>query len=162
MYTCEKPPYLISADKNLLDIDVVHGYITRSYWAEGISKERIRRVIDNSYCFGLYVRNDDKGKAPAETLTREDLTQIGFSRVLSDLSAIAYLMDVFVLEDYRGQGFGKWITECTMNYPEFKPVRRWILATKDAHELYRRFGFTELDHPEHYMHKYDPEMYKRD
>ncbi len=149
--TKEKPPFLFSDDPALLDVDVIHGFLTRSYWAEGIKKPRVQRVLENSYCFGLYEEESDG-----------NLKQIGFARVLSDLSAIAYLMDVFVLEDYQGKGLGKWIVEEVLAYPMFEPVRRWILATEDAHSLYTRHGFTPLDHTDHYMQKYDPDKYTRD
>jgi len=146
-----KPPFLISDDPTLLDVDVIHGFLTRCYWAKGIKKPRVQRVLENSYCFGLYEENSDG-----------NVKQIGFARVLSDLSAIAYLMDVFVLEDYRGKGLGKWIVEEVLAYPTFEPVRRWILATEDAHSLYERHGFIPLVNPDDYMHRYDPDKYAKD
>ncbi|MCB2213079.1 GNAT family N-acetyltransferase [bacterium] len=148
-----RQPYMISDDKALLDLDTIHGFLNRSYWAEGIQKPRVKRVLENSYCFGLYELEPD-----TTTVKR----QVGFARVLSDLSAIAYLMDVFIDEEYRGKGLGKWIVEEVLAYPTFEPVRRWILATDDAHSLYARHGFTPLDHPEHYMHRYDPDKYRND
>lgn len=150
-FPSKRPPYLLSDDSSLLDVDVIHGFLTRSYWAEGIQKPRVQRTLETSYCFGLY-----------EEVEGGELKQIGFARVLSDLSAIAYLMDVFVLEDYRGQGLGKWIVEEVLAYPVFEPVRRWILATEDAHSLYTRHGFTPLVHPDNYLHRYDPEKYHND
>jgi GNAT superfamily N-acetyltransferase len=147
----KRTPFLVSDDPALLDLDVIHGFLTDCYWAKGIKKPRVQRVLDNSYCFGLY-EEDVAG----------NVKQIGFARVLSDLSAIAYLMDVFVLEEYRGKGFGKWIVEEVLAYPTFEPVRRWILATDDAHSLYERHGFTPLDHPDHYMQKFDPDKYSKD
>jgi GNAT superfamily N-acetyltransferase len=149
--TTANPPFLISDEKSLLDIDVVHGYLTRSYWAEGIAKKRIETVVETSFCYGLYQEKEGGSRV-----------QIGFARVLSDLSAIAYLMDVFVLEEYQGKGLGKWLVEVVLGDPTFEPVRRWILATDDAHSLYSRHGFTALDHPEHYMHRYNPDKYKND
>jgi GNAT superfamily N-acetyltransferase len=136
----------ISDDRAKLDLDVIHGFLTRSYWAEGIKRERIQRAIDNSFPFGLY-RNG---------------RQIGFARVLSDLSAIAYLMDVFVLEEYRGEGLGKWLVENVLEYPAFEPVRRWMLATEDAHELYRKYGFGPYEPASDLMMKLFKDKYRED
>ncbi|HEX03951.1 MAG TPA: N-acetyltransferase [Bacteroidetes bacterium] len=147
----EKPPYFISDDKSLLEVDVIHGYLTRSYWAKGIRRGRIETVIETSLCWGLYEQHEDRS-----------FQQIGFARVLTDLSAIAYLMDVFVLEEHQGKGLGKWLVEEVLSCSTLKPVRRWILATADAQSLYARYGFTPLPDPEHYMQKYDPEKYNRD
>lgn len=113
-------------------------------------RARIETVIEHSLCFGLYVNGE------------RSCEQIGFARVLTDCSAIAYLMDVFVLEPYRGRGLGLWLTETVLAHPDLTPVRRWILATEDAHSLYVRFGFEPLAHPEHYMHRFDPDKYRRD
>ncbi|MFH0882276.1 MAG: GNAT family N-acetyltransferase [bacterium] len=145
-YICTRDGYKVSDERNLLDIDVIHGFITCSYWATGIKRERMQRAMDNSFCFGLY----------------EGETQIGFARVLSDLSAIAYLMDVFVLEEYRGNGLGKWLVQCVMEYPAFEPVRRWVLATHDAHSLYEKFGFGLYAPADNLMMKYDPDKYTKD
>ncbi len=135
--------YTVSDDRNRIDLDVVHGFLTTSYWATGIEKSRVQRAIDHSFPFGLY----HSGR------------MIGFARVLSDLSALAYLMDVFVIEEYRGEGLGKWIVECVLEYPAFQPVRRWMLATHDAHSLYERYGFGPYEPASDLMMKYDPDKY---
>ncbi len=138
--------YSISDDRTRIDTDVVHAFLTQSYWAKGIKRERVQRSIDHSFSFGLF----------------EGDRMIGFARVLSDLSAIAYLMDVFVLKEYRGQGLGKWLVETILDYPQFKPVRRWMLATDDAHSLYERYGFGPYTPASDLMMKYDPEKYLND
>lgn len=135
--------YTISDDRKRIDLDTVHGFLSCTYWAKGIQKSRVARAIDHSIPFGLF-KGDE---------------MIGFARVLSDLSAIAYLMDVFVLEQHRGQGLGKWLVESLLAYPEFEPVRRWMLATEDAHDLYSRFGFGPYEPISDLMMKFDPDKY---
>ena len=117
--------YRVSTDPLLLDVDVVHGYLTRSYWAEGIPRALVERSIRNSLCFGVY----------------DDRQQVGFARVVTDRATFAYLADVFVLETHRKRGLSKWLLECVLSHPELQGLRRWQLATKDAHTLYARFGF---------------------
>jgi len=118
----------ISDDKSRLDLKLIHHQITNSYWAKGITFDEVKRSIDNSFCYGLYTDNK----------------QIGFARVLSDLTTIAYLMDVFILEEYRGNGLSKILLKKVLNDERFSSVKKWILATKDAHRLYEKFGFREL------------------
>ena len=125
---------------------MVHGFLTESYWAEGISREVMARSIENSLCFGVF--GDGK--------------QIGFARVISDYATFAYIGDVFVLESYRGHGLGKWLMECVIGHPWLQGLRRWTLLTRDAHGLYGQFGFTPLKRPERYMERHDPEVYKHD
>jgi GNAT superfamily N-acetyltransferase len=119
--------YTISTARQRLDLDVIHGFLARSYWAEGRSRERVAQAIEHSLPFGLYHLD----------------TQIGFARVVTDYVVIAYLADVFVLEAYRGKGLGGWLVEVVTSLPELRSVRRWLLGTRDAHELYRKFGFRE-------------------
>jgi GNAT superfamily N-acetyltransferase len=137
--------FLISTDKNKLDINVIHQYLARSYWATNISREVVGRAIENSFCFGIY---------SAEK-------QIGFARVISDFATYAYLADVFVLEEFRGQGLSKWLMQCIMEHPALQGLRRFMLATKDAHGLYAQFGFEPLQSPDRYMERYDPDVYKK-
>lgn len=119
--------YTISTDRDRLDLDVIHGFLVESYWAEGRSRERVVQSIDHSLPFGLYRQGQ----------------QVGFARVVTDYVVLAFLADVFVLEPHRGNGLGAWLVEVVMNLPELGSVRRWILGTRDAHDLYRKFGFTE-------------------
>jgi ribosomal protein S18 acetylase RimI-like enzyme len=137
--------YTITTDRTRLDLGVVHGYLTKSYWAEGISRELVRRSIQQSLCFGLY----------------HGPKQIGFARVVTDYTTYGYLGDVFVLEEYQGRGLGKWLIEVVMAHPQLQGFRRWSLLTRDAHLLYKAFGFKPLAHPERWMEKWDPEVYKR-
>jgi uncharacterized membrane protein/predicted N-acetyltransferase YhbS len=133
----ERDGFVVSTDLARLRFDDVWAFITRSYWAEGISRARLRGSMARSLCFGLY-----QGSA-----------QIGFARVITDGERIAYLADVYVLEAYRGRGLGRWLVECVLAHPDLAGVGHWLLATRDAHALYRRFGFTPLPRPEIYMEK---------
>ena len=135
--------YLISTDRGRLDRSVIQRFLESSYWAKGIPQEIVDRCIENSLCFGLY----------------EGDGQIGFARVISDLSTFAYLADVFVLEPARGRGLGVWLIETIMAHPQLQGLRRWMLATADAHGLYRKFGFTELSRPERIMEIVRPDIY---
>ena len=141
-----KGKFVISTDEERFDLDMVHGFLTESYWAEGISREVVARSIQNSLCFGVF--GDGK--------------QIGFARVISDYATFAYIGDVFVLESYRGHGLGKWLMECVIGHPWLQGLRRWTLLTRDAHGLYGQFGFTPLKKPDRYMELHDPEVYKRE
>ena len=135
----QRDGYLISTDASMLDLEVVHGYLSRSYWAAGVPEDVVRRSIENSLCFGVY-RGDE---------------QAGFARVVTDRATFAYLADVFVLEEHRGQGIGKWLVEVILSHPELQGLRRWMLATRDAHDLYRRYAFTELARPGIFMERKD-------
>jgi GNAT superfamily N-acetyltransferase len=135
----QRDGYLISTDASMLDLEVVHGYLSRSYWAAGVPEDVVRRSIENSLCFGVY-RGEE---------------QAGFARVVTDRATFAYLADVFVLEEHRGQGIGKWLVEVILSHPELQGLRRWMLATRDAHDLYRRYAFTELARPGLFMERKD-------
>ena len=133
--------YTISTDPRRLDLDLIHDFLSaRSYWAAGRSRARVVRSIEHSLPFGLYHGNG----------------QVGFARVVTDYVVIAYLADVFVLEAHRGGGLAKWLVETVMGTPELQKLRRWVLGTRDAHELYRRFGFAEPE-PGLWMEKVDPD-----
>jgi GNAT superfamily N-acetyltransferase len=128
--------FSISTDPQRLDLDVVHGYLTRhSYWAEGIPRSIVERSVKGSLCFGIY----------------DGAAQVGFARVISDQATYAYVCDVFVLESHRGQGLAVWLMECIMEHPDLQGLRRWALTTRDAHGLYGRVGFTPLVLPERWM-----------
>ena len=135
--------FLISTDRAKLDVDVIHRFLTRSYWAEGIPRETVTRAIENSLCFGVYNGNE----------------QAGFARVVSDFATYAYLADVFILEPYRERGLGKELVATVMAHPELQGLRRWSLGTRDAHGLYAQFGFTALENPSRMMEIADPEVY---
>ena len=136
--------YTISTEPSRLDVSLIHDYLSNtSYWASGRTLALVQRSIENSLCFGLY-----KTGAAARR------QQIGFARVVTDYATFAWLADVFVLKEYRGQGLAKWLIEVIVAHPELQGFRRWLLATRDAHELYRRFGFSELDDPGRWMERF--------
>jgi GNAT superfamily N-acetyltransferase len=137
--------FLISTDRSRLNLDVVHAFLVQCYWAAGIPKEIVARSIQHSLCFGLYCR----------------ARQIGFARVISDYATYAYVGDVFVLDEYRGQGLGKWLMQCIMGHPMLQDLRRWTLLTRDAHGLYEHFGFRPLKAPERWMEIHNPKIYVR-
>jgi GNAT superfamily N-acetyltransferase len=137
--------FLISTDRELLSLDVVHGFLTNCYWAKGIPREVVARSIAHSLCFGVY---QDGG------------AQVGFARVISDFATVAYLGDVFVLESHRGRGLSKWLMDSIVQHPALADLRRWILLTRDAHGLYSQFGFTPVKAPECYMELHQPNVYQ--
>ncbi|MGZ3630779.1 MAG: GNAT family N-acetyltransferase [Ktedonobacteraceae bacterium] len=138
--------YIISTDRHHLDLRAIHSFLTKSYWAEGIPFEIVKKSIEHSLNFGVY----KEGK------------QVGFARVITDYATYAYIGDVFILEDFRGQGLSIWLLQVIADYPELQGLRRWSLLTSDAHELYRKTGFQELQNPELYMEKTIPDIYKRE
>ena len=136
--------YLISTDPIRLDPEAIHRYLSRSYWAKGIPLEVVRRSVEGSLCFGLY----------------HDNRQIGFARVITDRATFAYLGDVYVLEEHRGKGLGKWLMDAVFAHPALTGLRRFVLATRDAHALYSRYGFTPLRNPAAYMEIHRPDIYQ--
>jgi GNAT superfamily N-acetyltransferase len=137
--------FLISTNRARVNLDVVHGFLTNSYWAKGIPREVVARSIEHSLCFGIY---------------EDAAAQVGFARVVSDFATVAYLGDVFVLESHRGRGLSKWLMQCIIEHPALQNLRRWILLTRDAHELYAKFGFTPVKAPERYMELHRPNVYE--
>ncbi len=135
--------YTVSDNPQRLDIDAIHAYLCRSYWAEAIPRDLVERGVRGSLCVGLY-----RGQA-----------QVGFARVVTDRATFAYLCDVYVLEQERGLGLGVWLIEFVMQHPELQGLRRWVLATRDAHELYSKFGWSPPAHPETYMEIARPGIY---
>lgn len=127
--------FTISTDPNRLDVDAICEFLKRAYWANTRPRERTERAIKNSLVFGVY----------------DGEKQIGMARVVSDFSIFAYLCDVFIDEDYRAHGLGKWLIETIMEHPDLKEMRRWVLVTSDAHGLYKQYGFTNIEDPEHWM-----------
>lgn len=140
----ERDKFIISTDKKLLDMEMIQDFLAcESYWARARTIVQTRRAIENSLCFGLYL--DDR--------------QVGFARVVSDFSTFAYLGDVFVLQEFRGQGLSKWLMETIVSHPDLQGLRRWLLATRDAHGLYEQFDFTGLKFPERWMERTAPDAY---
>jgi GNAT superfamily N-acetyltransferase len=140
------PPYSISTDRTRLDAALVHRYLTSdSYWARGVALEVVQRAISNSLCFGLYQREQ----------------QIGFARVVTDAATFGYLADVFIVPAHRGLGLGKQLIAAVMAHPDLQGLRRFMLATRDAQGLYRRFGFTAPKNPQLLMERHDPDVYRQ-
>ncbi len=140
-----KQEFTVTCDPDKQDLDVIHGFLTRSYWARGIPKETVARSVAGSLCFALLYKSK----------------QIGFARVISDLATVAYLADVFVLAEYRGRGLSKWLIECVTAHPDLQGLRRWMLATSEAHGLYEKYGFTALSKPSLFMERHNPNVYAR-
>ena len=128
---------IISDDSSKLDLELIHKFLSTSYWAEGRTIEEVKKSIEHSICFGVY-----KGGK-----------QIGFARIVTDYTVIAYLMDVFILEDFRGKGFSKLLLKRIFEDDRFKRINKWMLATKDAHSLYAQFGFEKIKNPDRLMEK---------
>ncbi|HEX2630349.1 MAG TPA: GNAT family N-acetyltransferase [Chitinophagaceae bacterium] len=137
--------YSISTDKSKLDVDYIHSVLSKMYWSENIPRETVQRCIDGSFCFAVY----------------DGEKQIGFARVITDLTTFGYLADVFIDESYRGKGLGKWLVQTILEHSDMQGFRRWLLATRDAHSLYAGFGFTELKNPERFMQIHNPAIYKQ-
>jgi len=137
--------FLITTNRARVDLNLVHGFLTNSYWAKGIPREVVARSIEHSLCFGIY-----------EVVG----AQVGFARVVGDFATVAYLGDVFVLESHRGRGLSKWLMQCIVEHPALQNLRRWILLTRDAHELYSKFGFTAVKAPERYMELHRANVYE--
>lgn len=144
MQKYKRDNYLISTDSARLDVSAVHNYLSASYWAQGISREVVVRAIENSLCFGLYSGNE----------------QIGFARVVTDKATFAYLCDVYILEAHRGKGLSKWLMHCVVEHPDLQGLRRFSLATRDAHGLYEKFGFMQLSKPESQMEILNQDVYR--
>jgi GNAT superfamily N-acetyltransferase len=138
-----RDPFRISTDPALLDPAAIRDFLSRSYWAEGISHDLVVRSLTGSLCFGLY----DAGR------------QIGLARIITDRATFAYLCDVYVLEEYRGQGLGKWLMASVMAHPDLGGLRRFSLVTRDAHTQYAALGFTPLAQPDRHMEIVLPGLY---
>jgi GNAT superfamily N-acetyltransferase len=136
--------YEITADNLRLDIVTIHAYLTQSYWSPGVPRTVVERAIEGSLCFGVF----HHGK------------QVGFARVVTDKATFAYLADVFILEPHRGKGLSKRLMAFVFAHPDLQGLRRFMLATRDAHGLYKQFGFTELSNPARFMELHRPDVYK--
>lgn len=136
--------FAISTDRSRLDVDVIQRFLIEgSYWARDRTLDQTKTAIENSICFGVY--QGDR--------------QVGFARVVSDRATFAYLGDVFILDEFRGQGLSKWLMETIIAHPDLQGLRRWVLATRDAHSLYEKYGFHQLVHPERWMERPAPNAY---
>jgi GNAT superfamily N-acetyltransferase len=138
--------YTISDDPARLDITAIHEYLKRAYWSEQIPREIVERAVRGSLCIGAY---DAEG------------AQVGLVRLISDYATFCYVCDVYVLEAHRGHGLSKAMMALAMEHPRLQGFRRWTLVTNDAHGLYRQFGFAAPAHPERYMERVVPDIYKR-
>jgi GNAT superfamily N-acetyltransferase len=140
----EREEFQINTDKTRLDLDVIHTFLAEeSYWAQTRTLEQTRTAIGNSICFGVY----------------DGERQVGFARVVSDCTTFAYIGDVFIIDEYRGRGLSKWLMETIVSHPDLQNLRRWVLATRDAHGLYKQFEFDQLRHPNRWMEKTAPDAY---
>jgi len=136
-----KRGFQISNDKILLNFDTIYNYLNDdSYWAKGIPRQRLENAIANSMCFGVYHHNE----------------QAGFARVVTDYATFAYICDVFILPPFRKKGLSKWLVQTIIKHPDLQGLRRWSLATADAHGLYSQFGFTEITRPDRWMEIFNP------
>ncbi len=145
--------FAVDTETSRIDVAAVHAFLAQSYWAKGIPLAVMRRAIEGSLCFGLYATSPDACLVAGE--------QIGFARLVTDRATFAYLADVYVLEAWRGRGLATWLMECIVSHPDVQGLRRWVLATRDAHALYAKFGFTPIANPERWMHRWDPDIYTR-
>jgi GNAT superfamily N-acetyltransferase len=142
----QRGEYTISTDRARLDVELIHRFLSESsYWAQGRPREVVERSIEHSLAFGIYLGEQ----------------QVGFARVITDYATFAWIADVFIVEEFRGQGLGQWISEVMIAHPDLQGFRRWVLATKDAHELYRRVGFHELQRVERWMERRGPATVER-
>jgi GNAT superfamily N-acetyltransferase len=140
-----KDDFRISTDKNSVNAAYVHQQLNQTYWAEGIPRDVVKKAIRGSLCFGVYHQQQ----------------QVGFARVITDEATFAYLCDVFIDEAYRGKGLGKWLMDVIMGYPTLQGLRRFMLATRDAHGLYEQYGFGPLTFTDRWMHIHWPDVYKQ-
>jgi len=132
---------ILSTDPQRLDLEAVCGFLSQSYWAQNRTRSTIERALHNSLVFGVY----DEGR------------MVAMARVVTDYATFAWLCDVFVSEDHRGRGIGKWLMESMLAHPELQGLRRWLLATRDAHGLYSQYGYTSLHNIERWMERLDPD-----
>ncbi|WP_242698800.1 GNAT family N-acetyltransferase [Alteromonas sp. 5E99-2] len=135
----------ISSDHKNLDIQLIHSFVSQSYWAKNIPLQTLQKSIDNSLVFGAYNQNGE---------------QVGFARVISDKATFAYLGDVFVVDSYRGKGISKLLMEAVSSHPDLQGLRRFMLATSDAHGLYSKFGFVAVENPDILMQIWNPSVYE--
>lgn len=144
--TVKKGEYHISTDKERLDLSFIHGFLsTEAYWSLGIPFEIVERSVKNSLCFGVYHGEE----------------QVGFARIITDYATVAYLGDVFIVQEHRGKGLSKWLMQVVQGHPDLQGLRRWVLLTRDAHELYRQSGWKNIEFPDRYMEIAVPNIYQK-
>jgi GNAT superfamily N-acetyltransferase len=139
-----KDDFLVTTDKSRINIDYVHGFLTNSYWAKDIPVDTVKRCIDGAICFAVF----------------DGEQQVGFARVITDEASFAYLADVFIDEKYRGHGLARWLMEVILAFPSLQGLRRFLLATRDAHGLYEKMGFKRIENMEPWMQIHWPDVYK--
>ena len=139
-----KNDFIITTDKSKIDATYVHHFLSHSYWAKDIPMENVQKSIEGSLCFSVFHPNQ----------------QIGFARVITDEATFAYLADVFIDENFRGRGLSKWLMKIIISYPGLQGLRRFLLATRDAHGLYKQFGFAPLKNTDRWMEIHKPDVYK--
>jgi N-acetylglutamate synthase-like GNAT family acetyltransferase len=137
----------ISADKSKLNIDFIHAELAQKYWSAGIPRAVVETSIENSLCFGVYLEKSGQ--------------QIGFARVITDCATFAYIADVFIQDAFQGRGYAKRLIADIKAHPQLSGLRRWMLITRDAHGLYKQFGFSALAHPERAMEQTNPGIYQK-
>jgi GNAT superfamily N-acetyltransferase len=143
--------YRITTNKAEMNIDDIHRYLSRSYWAKGVPKSIVDKAVENSLCFAvLYTGVDQRSKS----------VQVGFARMITDYTTMAYLADVYILEEHRGKGLSKKMMTDIIKHPQLQGLRRILLATSDAHGLYQQFGFKALASPEIFMELWTPDIYQ--
>ena len=142
-YSVTRNEFTISTDKNKIDLDYVQRFLSQSYWSPGVEMQVVKKAMEGSLCFGVYDNNK----------------QVGYARVITDTATFAYLADVFIDENYRGRGLGKWLVQIILKHPDLQGLRRIILTTKDAHKVYEQCGFMSVPNPERYM-IYNPTVIK--
>jgi GNAT superfamily N-acetyltransferase len=136
--------YEVSTDRTRFDVNLIHSFLTSTYWATNMPREVLEKSIRHALCFGVFA----EGK------------QVAFARVITDYATFAYLSDLFVMPEHRGRGVSKLLVRSILDHPELQGLRRFVLATKDAHRLYAQFGFTPLSHPDDFMTIHNPDVYK--
>ena len=144
-YEVEKEGAVASDDQSRIDFEILHGFLTETYWARGIPRSIVEKSVRNSLSMGLYV----------------DGQMIGFARAVTDYTTFAYLEDVFVLDNWRGKGLGVWIAQSLIEHPALQSIKLWMLGTKDAHGVYEKLGFGPLEDPSRIMIINDPDAYER-
>lgn len=133
-----KGDFTVTNDSKRVDLDAVFSLLAQTYWANSREKDVVIRSLENSLCFSLFHKEK----------------QIGMIRVITDCATFAYLCDVIISEEYRKNGLGGWFLSCVFKHPDLQNLRRWILATRDAHGFYKKFGFNSLNTPERFMERF--------